>query len=113
MVGGMAMSTVFKKLVQHTIGCTDAMFIPLLDGISGTIGALTIDENYEHDTMGILIDTLMVDLTNQVDDDDDISVTDSTVIFALLKKQLLTTSKFSRGQQDPFFNCTNSRSKES
>jgi hypothetical protein len=28
--------------------------------------------------MGILIDTLVVDLTNQVDDDEDISVTDLT-----------------------------------
>jgi hypothetical protein len=67
-----------KKLVQHAIGCADATFIPLSDGISGTIGALTIDTNYERDTTGIPIDTLVVDLTNQVDCDEDVSVTSST-----------------------------------
>jgi hypothetical protein len=56
----------------------DATFIPFWDGISGTMGALTIDANYELDTTGIPIDTLVVDLTNQVVDDDDISVTNLT-----------------------------------
>jgi hypothetical protein len=43
----------------------DTTFISLCDGVSGTIGALTINENYECDFTGsILIDTLMVDLTN-------------------------------------------------
>jgi hypothetical protein len=70
-----------KKLIQHAIGCAYATFIPLLDGISGMIGALTIDANYKRDTTSIPIDTLMVNLTNQVDDDEDISVTDSTAQF--------------------------------
>jgi hypothetical protein len=65
-----------KKLVQHAISCADTMSIPLSDGISGTIGALTIDPDYECDTTGIPIDTLVVNLTNQVNDDVDISVTD-------------------------------------
>jgi hypothetical protein len=58
----------------------DATFIPLCNGVSGTIGALTtIGENYEHDTTtSILIDNTVVNLTNQVDDDDDISVVDLT-----------------------------------
>jgi hypothetical protein len=51
-------------------------FIPLCDGVSGTIGALTIDENYERDTTSIPIDTVVDNLTNQVVDDDDISVMD-------------------------------------
>jgi hypothetical protein len=39
----------------------------------------TIDPDYERDTTGIPIDTLVVDLTNQVDDDDDdIGETDLT-----------------------------------
>jgi hypothetical protein len=36
----------------------DATFIPLCDGFSGTIGALTMDEHYERDTTGIPIDTV-------------------------------------------------------
>jgi hypothetical protein len=58
----------------------DATCIPLCDGVSGTIEALTIDENYEGDTTSIPINTLVVNLTNLVDDDDDddISVMDST-----------------------------------
>ena len=65
-----------KKLVTHSIGCADSTYIPLCDGISGAIGALTLDDKYERDTTGIPIDTLVVDLTNQDDYDDDISVTD-------------------------------------
>jgi hypothetical protein len=33
-----------------------------------------MNENHECDTSGILIDTLVVDLTNRVDDGDDIGV---------------------------------------
>jgi hypothetical protein len=67
-----------KKLVQHSIGCADSTFISLCDYIAAIIGALTLDVNYERDTTGILIESLVVDLINQVDNDDDISVTDST-----------------------------------
>jgi hypothetical protein len=50
--------------------------LSLSDGISGTIGSLTIDPDYERDTTGIPIDTLVADLTDQVDGDDDIGKTD-------------------------------------
>jgi hypothetical protein len=70
-----------KKLVQHAISSVDATFIPLSDGISGTIGALTNNLDYERDTTGIPIDTLVVDLTNGLDDDDGISVSDATTLF--------------------------------
>jgi hypothetical protein len=73
-----AVVTDCKKLVQHAISCADTMFIPLFNGSSGTIGALTIDPDYKRDTTDIPIDTRIVNLTNQVDDDDDISVTDLT-----------------------------------
>jgi hypothetical protein len=42
--------------------------------VSRTNRVLTMNNNHECDTTGILIDTLMVDLTNQVDDGDDIGV---------------------------------------
>jgi hypothetical protein len=45
----------------------DATLISLWDGVSGTIGVLTRNENYESDTTGIQIDTLVVSLTNRVD----------------------------------------------
>jgi hypothetical protein len=46
-----------------------------------------MNENYECDTTGILIDTLMVHLTNQVDhDDDDIGVMISTAWFLRSQK---------------------------
>ena len=36
------------------------------DGISGTVRVLTLDVDYERDTTGILIDTLVVDSTNKL-----------------------------------------------
>jgi hypothetical protein len=63
-----------KKLMQHAISCAaDTTFIPLSDSISDTIGALTSNPEYA----GIPIDTLVVDLTNQLDGVDDISVNNS------------------------------------
>jgi hypothetical protein len=67
-----------KKLVQHAISCADTTFTPFSHGISGTIGTLTINPQYELITTGILIHTLVVDSTNQLDDGDAISVSDST-----------------------------------
>jgi hypothetical protein len=45
------------------------VFVPC-DSISGTIGALTLDTNYERDTTGNPITTYVFDITNQVDDND-------------------------------------------
>jgi hypothetical protein len=67
------------KLVQHAVKCADSIFIPLCEGLSGTIGELTIDGDHERDTTGIPIDTLVVDMTNQVDDGDDVSDSDSSM----------------------------------
>jgi hypothetical protein len=72
-------ATACGKLVQHAVKCADSTFIPLCDGLSGTIGELTIDGNHERDTTGIPIDTLVVDMTNQVDDGDDVSDSNSSM----------------------------------
>ncbi len=53
--------------------------IPLCDQLSGTIDKLTVDKEYECDTIGITIDTLVVDMTNQVDDDNDVRDWDSSI----------------------------------
>jgi hypothetical protein len=43
-------------------------FIPLCDGISGTIGTLVVDADYVEDIVSFPIDALVVDLS-QIDDD--------------------------------------------
>jgi hypothetical protein len=48
-------------------------FIPMCDGIEGTIGALLVDENHKPDRTGIPIDMLIADLSmalNAGDNDD-------------------------------------------
>jgi hypothetical protein len=79
-----------KKLIQHAIGYADATCIPLLDGISGTIRALPPSMWIMSVTPRVfrLTRIPVVNLTNhQVDDnDDDISVTDSTAWFLCSRK---------------------------
>jgi hypothetical protein len=47
---------------------TATKFIPLCDGISGTIGTLVVDAHYVEDAVSFPIDALVVDLS-QIDDD--------------------------------------------
>ena len=58
----------------HPIDCNklvmDKVFVPLCTGLSGSIGNLTVDPTHEGDTTCIPIDTYIVDLTK--DDDDDV-----------------------------------------
>ena len=60
-----------KKLFGESIKVLDAKFIPLCDGLEGRIGALTVNENHEHDVTGISIVTLIIDLTDAVGGDDE------------------------------------------
>ena len=64
-----------SKLVKRSIRLMDTHFISLVDGISGKIGALEVDPTYERDTTGIPIDSLVVDLTKE--DDDEVEIVDS------------------------------------
>jgi hypothetical protein len=59
--------------VQNAVKCENSTFIPLCDGLSGTIGALTTDTDYECDTTGIPIDTLVAHMTDEVDNNNVIS----------------------------------------
>ena len=45
-------------------------FVPLCDGISGIIGDLKIDDTFKYESVMLPIDTLVVDLTKHVEDDD-------------------------------------------
>jgi transposase len=52
-----------EKLYQESIKAAATKFIPLCEGISGTIGALTIDPTYQDDEVDIPIDALVLGLT--------------------------------------------------
>ena len=45
-------------------------FIPLCDGISGTVEDLVIDENYVDEEVDVPIDTLVLNLANEDVDDE-------------------------------------------
>jgi hypothetical protein len=51
------------KLFQECITAAATKFIPLCEGISGTIGDLKIDQTYQEEEIGIPIDALVLDLT--------------------------------------------------
>ena len=45
-------------------------FVPFCDGISGINGDLKIDDTFRYESVMLPIDTLVIDLTNRVKDDD-------------------------------------------
>jgi hypothetical protein len=57
-----------NKLSQMSLDFAATKFIPLCDGISGTIGMLVIDGDYVEDAVAFPIDALVVDLS-KLDDD--------------------------------------------
>jgi hypothetical protein len=59
-----------QKLWDTALEHAKTKFIPLCDGISGTIGALVVDENYDKPTVSIPIDTIIIDL-GKADDEDE------------------------------------------
>ena len=60
-----------KKLFNKSVEAAATKFIPQCEGISGTIGAFTIDPTYRDDEVDIPIDALMLDLTRVADEGDD------------------------------------------
>ena len=60
-----------NKLFAESIKAPATKFIPLCEGISGTIGALHIDPTYQDDEVDIPIDALVLDLTRVDDEEDD------------------------------------------
>ena len=47
-------------------------FVPLCDGISGEIGSIIVDETFVDESVTLPIDTLIIDLTSEDNDDIDI-----------------------------------------
>ena len=56
-----------KKLYQESLKAAATKFVPICEGISGTIGALIIDPTYQEDEIYIPIDALVLDLTRIAD----------------------------------------------
>jgi len=60
-----------RKLWSSCLRDGGTMFIKMCSGISGTIGSLVVDENYIKPHVDLPIDTLVLDLTKEVVEDDD------------------------------------------
>jgi hypothetical protein len=58
-----------KKLFAESVKAAATKFIPLCEGISGTIGALNIDPTYQEFEIDIPIDALVLDLA-RIDEED-------------------------------------------
>lgn len=54
-----------QGLFNTAIRYANQKFIPLCEGISGTIGNLVVDPTYQDETVALPIDTLVLDLTKQ------------------------------------------------
>jgi hypothetical protein len=55
-----------RKLFEESIKKANSIFVPLCDGISGTIGALTIDDNHIPNRQGMPIDMVVMDVTRDL-----------------------------------------------
>jgi hypothetical protein len=53
------------KLFLTRLEYVAAKFVPLCEGISGTIGNLVVDGTYEEELVAFPIDALVVDLTKE------------------------------------------------
>ena len=60
-----------EKLYQESLKAAATKFVPICEGISGTIGALIIDPTYQEDEIDIPIDALVLDLTRIADEGGD------------------------------------------
>jgi hypothetical protein len=59
------------KLFVESVKAAATKFVPLCDGISGTMGALIIDPTYQEDEIDIPIDALVLDLARFDEEDGD------------------------------------------
>lgn len=59
------------KLFNHTIKMANTKFIPLCEGISGSMGSLIVDENYIGDTTGLPVDMMLISMSKAPTDDEE------------------------------------------
>ena len=60
-----------KALWEHSLNLVMTKFVPICHGIKGTIGSLEIDETYVHESVNVPSDTLIIDLSNGPNLDND------------------------------------------
>ena len=60
-----------NKLIEHSTKIASAKFVPVCRGLEGTIGSLNIDENYMAEPCEVPIDTLVLTLSKNQEEDDD------------------------------------------
>ena len=63
-----------QKLVRKAIHMINTKFIPICNGLAGTIDNLVIDGTYEQTTENMPIDMLLIDLSSSGDADEPIEV---------------------------------------
>lgn len=59
------------KLFNHTNKMANTKFIPLCEGISGSMGSLIVDENYIGDTTGLPVDMMLISMSKAPTDDEE------------------------------------------
>jgi hypothetical protein len=57
-------------LFKHAIEVANEQFIPICDGIEGTLGLLVINENYKNDLHNVPID-IMLNMQNIIADEEE------------------------------------------
>ena len=62
------------KLWNKSLGFATTKFVPICQGVSGTIGELQVDENYVAEPHDLPIDTLVLDFANSSTDDNETGV---------------------------------------
>ena len=63
-----------SKLWAKSLGFATTKFVPICQGISGTMGELQVDENYVAEPHDLPIDTLVLDFANNSVDDNETGV---------------------------------------
>ena len=63
--------TTCSGLVKKAVDAADKEFIPLCPGITGQIGELTIDTTHERNTTEIPIDSFVIDLTREEENEEE------------------------------------------
>ena len=58
-----------KKLFDHSVGLASTKFVPVCRGIEGTIGSLIVDKNYVPEPCEVPIDTLVLTVTKNTNND--------------------------------------------
>ena len=60
-----------SKLIEHSLKIASTKFVPVCWGVNGTIGELVLDKNYIPKPCEVPIDTLVLTLNKEAEEDDE------------------------------------------